>query len=325
MSDHDLGTYQMLWNCSACGTEKLLGLEHRHCPGCGAAQDEDARYFPSDADKVTVQDHVYVGADRECGACGSPMAAVAKHCTNCGCGLDDAEAVDRVTEAPPKPAAPPPPSKSGGCGKVILLAIVALVVLLGVMILWKKPIDAEATGKAWTRQIDVEVYGPVKRSAWCDSLPSRARNITRTQEVRERRRVADGETCVTAKRDNGDGSFTEYQDCKPKYREEPVFADKCSFTVDAWTRARTVEAKGGAADAPKWPDPTLKREGSCVGCERPAAKREAYTVTFEPGEGGAFDCPFPEATWASIELGSAWTSEQSVLSGASSCSALKAQ
>jgi hypothetical protein len=322
MTDKDLGTYQMLWDCSACGTAKLLGLEHRHCPGCGSAQDEDGRYFPSDEDKVAVADHKFTGADKECSACGSPMAAAANNCTNCGCGLDGAEQVDLVVEkeAPPPPA---PKKKSGGSsGKFILFGIVAIVVFLVVMISWKKEVDVEATGKSWERTVQVEQYGPTKKSAWCDSLPTKARNVTRKQEVKTHREVPDGETCVTKKRDNGDGTFSEYQKCTPKTKKEPIYADKCHFTVDAWKNVRTARAFGGATDAAKWPDPKLKRTGKCVGCERESGKKETYSVSFKPPEGSPFDCPFPEAEWASIQVGSAWATKQSVVTGGSSCGAL---
>ena len=70
----DLGTYQMLWDCAYCDTTKLLALDHRHCPNCGGAQDAERRYFPSDEDKVAVEDHEFFGADWQCAACDSPNA-----------------------------------------------------------------------------------------------------------------------------------------------------------------------------------------------------------------------------------------------------------
>ena len=48
MSEKQLGTYQMLWDCSYCDSKKLLGITHRHCPGCGAPQDPSKRYYPKD-------------------------------------------------------------------------------------------------------------------------------------------------------------------------------------------------------------------------------------------------------------------------------------
>jgi ribosomal protein L32 len=301
MSERELGTYQMLWDCSTCGTSKLLGLTHRHCPNCGAAQDEEKRYFPSDEDKVAVEDHRYVGADKECEACGSPMGAACNNCTNCGAGLDGAAEVGRVPDGAP----PPPPKQRSGPGRAIAIGVVVVIALLVVFFGWKKPIDATATGKAWSREIDVEVYGPVQRSEWCDRMPSAARDVRRAREVRDHRQIPDGETCTTARKDNGDGTFSEFQKCSPKFRQEPIYDDKCTFTVDAW------------------PDPGLTRPGKCVGCEQAGSRREAYTVTFERAGGGPFDCPFPEARWASIEVGSAWSGTASVISGGASCSALQ--
>lgn len=318
MTDRDLGTYQMLWDCSSCGTTKLLGLEHRHCGGCGAAQDEDARYFPSDEDKVAVQDHTFVGADAECPACGSPMSATVQNCTNCGSGMDGAAKVDLVDAAP---KAPPPKPKSGGCGKLLVVGLVVGLALLAVMIFWKKDVTAELSGKSWSRSIDVEVYGPQSKSAWCDQMPARARKVTRKSEVRDHKKIPDGETCTTKKRDNGDGSFTEYQDCKPKYRKEPIYADKCRFQVDEWTKTRTERAEGSVD--PHWPDPQLKRAGSCVGCEREGRRSQEYRGTFAIDGGDSFTCTWDQAAWEQKEVGSRWTTKASVMTGGASCGSLE--
>ena len=39
-----------LWACRYCGSRKLLGKSHRHCPSCGAPQQNAPRYFPADAE-----------------------------------------------------------------------------------------------------------------------------------------------------------------------------------------------------------------------------------------------------------------------------------
>ena len=93
MSERDLGTYQMLWDCPSCDTPKLLGLDHRHCPNCGAAQEPARRYYPSDEDKIAVRDHRYTGKDKICPACESPASALAHNCGNCGSPLDEAKEV----------------------------------------------------------------------------------------------------------------------------------------------------------------------------------------------------------------------------------------
>jgi hypothetical protein len=48
----EAGTFQMLWDCKYCSTKKLLGVTHKFCPSCGAAQDANARYFPSDEEAM---------------------------------------------------------------------------------------------------------------------------------------------------------------------------------------------------------------------------------------------------------------------------------
>ena len=95
-------TYEMLWSCEYCGAKKLLGKTHRHCPECGAAQDPARRYFPSEEEKVAVEDHVFVGADVHCPACKAPMSKAAKHCAECGAPLEGGGEVARIAE----PAAP---------------------------------------------------------------------------------------------------------------------------------------------------------------------------------------------------------------------------
>ncbi|MDQ7024021.1 MAG: zinc ribbon domain-containing protein, partial [Anaerolineae bacterium] len=77
-------TYEMLWDCQFCGTKRNLGLTHRFCPNCGAPQNPDARYYPSDEDKIEVRDHEYVGVDVTCPACGELNSAAAEFCGQCG-------------------------------------------------------------------------------------------------------------------------------------------------------------------------------------------------------------------------------------------------
>jgi ribosomal protein L40E len=82
-------TYEMLWDCKFCNTQKNLGKTHKHCPNCGAAQDPSWRYYPSDEEKVAVEDHQFVGADLICAACGALNGAKSHNCGNCGAVLDE--------------------------------------------------------------------------------------------------------------------------------------------------------------------------------------------------------------------------------------------
>src|SRR6185369_3264457 len=77
-------TYQMLWDCTYCNQKKLLGLSHRFCANCGAPQNAALRYYPSDAEKVAVEDHHYAGADMGCPACQHYNSRLANNCVNCG-------------------------------------------------------------------------------------------------------------------------------------------------------------------------------------------------------------------------------------------------
>jgi hypothetical protein len=334
-------TYQMAWDCEFCGTKGLLGLDHRHCPACGSAQDETRRYFPSDEDKVAVEDHVFSGADKDCQACSSPNAAAAKHCVNCGCPMDDAGEVSKVVEEPEEPAEPKkkrrrrkaPDDDGGGMGKKAGVGIAGVLGCLGllflifilVVIFWKKPVSIEAVGHVWDRTVQIEQFGPKSEDKWCDQMPSDAYSISRREEVREHDKVPDGQDCTTKRRDNGDGTYTEYQDCKTRYKDVPVYANKCRYTVDRWQSNRKVAAGGDLSEARRWPEVTLTRTGTCKGCEREGRKSQTYTVRYKDPEGNVFTCDWPEARWAAVGVGSRWSGKVGVISKQVDCGSLTAE
>ena len=200
------------------------------------------------------------------------------------------------------------------------LAVVALVLLA---IFAKRPVELQASEHRWERTIAVEVYGAKSEQAWCDAMPRDAYGVTRSREVRSHDKVPDGQTCTTKRRDNGDGSFTEYEDCKPKFKEVPVYDERCRFSVDRWQTHRTAEATGPLQTSPAWPEPNLKGKGQCKGCEREGSRSETYTVSFTEPEGKTFDCSFPQERWASIEAGSGWTSTVGMVTGALDCGSLE--
>jgi hypothetical protein len=71
---------------------------------------------------------------------------------------------------------------------------------------------------------------------------------------------------------------------EPVYRDEPVYGELYSFTVDVWQPERTPKASG-TSEAPRWPDLGLGAK------EREGARHEDYTVWFSvadsPGEPSA--------------------------------------
>lgn len=331
MTERDLGTYEMLWNCPYCGTEKLLGLTHRYCPECGASQDPNLRYFPAEEDKVAVEDHVYHGADVECPACQAPMGTKATFCANCGSPLKEGVEVKRRAEEVVGGTAPKsPPKKKSRTGLWVGLIVGGVTLVTAavlVAIFWTKTTTLTVTGHAWTREIKIEEFRTVQQSEWCDIMPSDARRVTRSQEVRSHRDVPDGEDCTMRRVDRGDGTYTERQECTTRYRKEPVYDDKCHFEVDRWTYTRSAVTNGASlAEQPQWPVPQLRQVGKrleTLGNERAAERIEHNLVHLVDAEREAHQCDFPLTRWAAIADGSNWTGEIGVLTGILDCSSLQ--
>ncbi len=325
MTTREKGTFQMLWDCPSCDTPKLLGLDHRYCPNCGFPQDPDKRYFPPEGEEIAVADHVYQGVDWQCPGCDTPNAAKAGFCVSCGSPKEgDARQVELKDERPPAPApAPPRKSKKGclllGCGGLLLVALVFAVVAL----LWKKDVQLQASSHHWERSIEIERYQAVSESAWSGDVPAKAYDKRCSREVREHKKVADGETCTTKNVDKGDGSFDKVEECTTKYREEPVYDDKCSYKIDKWATARTEKASGdGMGQAPSWPSVGTLRSGSGLGAEREGSRRETYTVTYTDSDGGTHDCAYPQQRWQGIGQGSLWKAKAGVMFSNLDCDSL---
>jgi hypothetical protein len=349
-------TYEMMWDCPHCGTKKNLGLTHRHCPSCGAPQDAKLRYFPADAEKVAVEDHQYVGADVKCLYCEKYSSRKANNCGGCGAPLEGAEAAARradqvgkgvyggetveqamrehrvpgLAPVPPGGPAPVPPKKGSSKTKWIALgclgAVLVACLIGGVFAFWKREGSLEVAGHSWVREIQVQRFGPVDESSWCDSMPGDAQNVRRSREQRSTRRVPDGESCQTRRIDNGDGTYSEREECTPRYRQEPVYDDKCYYRVDRWALARTERATGASlAEEPQWPAVSLARTGQCIGCEREGPRSETYTVLFREQSGEESRCTFPQAQWASYAPGSRWKGDLTVVGDVLDCESLRAE
>jgi hypothetical protein len=83
----------MLWDCEACGSKKLLGKDHRHCPNCGQVQDENRRYLPDQREAVPTT--YSPSPDNECDHCGTPNSYKANNCVNCGAPMKGTKAVHK--------------------------------------------------------------------------------------------------------------------------------------------------------------------------------------------------------------------------------------
>jgi len=328
MTTREQSTFQMLWNCPSCDTPKLLGLDHRYCPNCGFPQDADKRYFPPEGEEIAVADHVFHGVDWKCPGCDTPNSAAAQFCGSCGSPREgDAKDVEIKDDTPPPPPPQPPKkSKKGcmllGCGGLLVVGLVLALVTF----FWKSDVALTVTSHSWERSIEIEKYQAVNESDWCDTMPASATSVRRSSEVRDHKQIPDGETCTTKNIDKGDGSFEKVEECKTKYRDEPVYDDKCSYTVHKWKTARTAQAGGSSVtDTPAWPDVGSLRSGNSLGAERQGAKRETYTVLYKDNDGEAHDCSFPQAEWSGIAQGSTWTAEAGVLFSNLDCDSLSAK
>jgi hypothetical protein len=318
-------TYQMLWDCKYCRQRKNLGLTHRHCPSCGAPQDTTSRYFPPEEEKVAVEDHPFVGADVLCPACGFASSRAAKCCGNCGSPLGGAKDVGLVQA--PVVATPPAPAKSKAPFGIILAVLLgSLIVCTGTcaFITHKRGGSFEVKSAHWERTVAVERLDMKRDSAWCDQVPSDGRVVGRHAEQRSTKQVPDGQTCSKTKKDQGNGTYKEITECKPKYKSEPVTDQMCDYEAPRWIASRTEKAEGESGPL-SWPKVALK-SGTTMGSEREGAKNEKYTITFaEPKTGKTSSCDFPEPKWSAFKIGARYDGKIGAVTGSIDCDSLVAK
>lgn len=318
----------MLWDCSSCGTTGLLGRSNRFCPHCGAPQDQTKRYFPPEGTDIRVTGgYVYEGVDKMCPSCTTPNGGAADFCKSCGTPLSDVArsvreksgvvgigAVAAIVVEPAKS-----PSKLKWIIAAAMLLIVAFVV---VSMLWKRDVQVRVAGHTWRRDIGIEQLSAQPGSAWCDSVPGDAYGVSRSREVRSQRKIPDGETCTTTRESRGDGSYVNKQECTPKYREEPIYDDKCRFVVNRWHQQRAVSSTGaGTTPAPSWPRLPSLRTGNCLGCEREGARTATYTLSLQSAK-ETLSCSYDEARWAAIVDSTVLPIKVRMVTGGADCDSL---
>jgi len=341
-----LGTYEMLWDCKFCGAQGLPAHTHRFCPTCGSAQDPKTRRFPSDEEKKAVVDHVNKGADLICPACGTTNSGDAKFCHQCGAPLENAETASRLqdqvrgasqsfqageqrdvaAESMAQDLKTAEPASSGFPRGVIIGLVIAAIACVGIIFLLTRTQSGTAvvTGHTWEREIMIESLEPHNESAWCDSMPSDAYSISRRTEQRDTRRIQDGETCSVRRIDNGDGTFSEREECVPRYREEPVYDDRCYFTVDRWGYSRSVISTGDSqSEMPYWANAQLQF-ASGIGAEREAGRDENYVLILHGDGDAVYECQVDYDLWQSASVESTWNLEISVVGGQPLCDTLAA-
>lgn len=342
--------YEMLWDCEFCGSQKLLGKTHRFCPVCGAAQNPEWRYMPSDDEKVAVHDHVYVGADKICPACGTAGPGNAEFCGRCGSPMEGAEGV-KVHGSREKAAgqrfetedlyarqdheqdialgraqAQPQSEPKGGNRRLIYgVVAVAILIVIGILVVlfWKQEAAVTVADHRWEREIDIEQLKAESGKGSCGSVPGDAYNIDRRTEQVDTRQIPDGEECRTVQRDQGDGTMREERVCETTYRDATVMGEVCYYTVNRWRETRSVEAEGGLNDPVVWPELNLSRTGTCVGCEREGDRSERYLLVLNSDDGKTYECPLDETEWRATDTGTTFTVKIGVVTGDADCDSLK--
>ncbi len=323
-------TYEMNWDCEYCGMKKLLGLSQRFCAQCGAPQNPTKRYFPPDNEKVAVQDHKFVGADVTCPACKHPMSRACNACTNCGSPLDAGKQVamqqmqvqgqgGQWQQAPGQPGQPGAPGAPGQPGQPqwggppkkksklpIILGVAALALVGTCVALYNMKRDATMTvaRHEWTREIQVQRYAEVEKHGACSSVPSDGRVTSRHTP---------SPTCTKHKVDNGDGTFSEKEECT-----EPV--EQCDYYVNEWKLDRTAKATGGPDQEPEWPDTNIRGcTFEALGCERESTRTERYIVYFnEDGEKKkeSLSCDYKDTgSWKGVPDGGKYKGKVRMLGG----------
>jgi hypothetical protein len=327
-----------LWDCRFCSTQKLLGVDHRHCPNCGAAQDPQWRYFPSEDDKKTVSDpkYTYAGVDKVCPFCNQPNSAAAKFCKACGgdltgakeavvkdaaataLGQDVAGVVDDVAKQrwDKEQAAIRANTKKGGLSRgMIILGVLALlcVGLIGAFIFLSSStysVTASVTDMNWERVIVLEKFTSFQEGNWQSSVPVGAYNTSCYAKDRQEDETYT-EVCGVERVDRGDGSFVERDKMCTRHRTVNVPDTYCNYTVDRWISAGEMKSIGNASEALIWPDFRPKLTAG-LGAEREASRKQILNILFttkgDKPQTFTYN-PDDETIWQSFKIGQIYSVE----------------
>lgn len=313
-----INTFEMFWDCYHCGTKKLLGITHRHCPNCGAAQDETKRYFPADGEEVALHNHVYYGVDWDCQYCSTPNSNNSNNCVNCGGPKDGSlevnlidtnnkiikqqqqivlssntnndikvikETVKKTATYSHKTLTNEQEKSSNNANILITLGVLFFIFFIGFLVYGYNhitPTEGTVVSKSWKRTTNIETYKSIHNNDWCSSIPTDAYNISQKKEIKSYDKVKTGEVCSTVKEDNGDGSFSKYRSCEDTYKSVPVYANMCYYSVNRWRYSHSVTSNGTDDNEPHWPSLHNEKinEKEILGNYRARKSNENYSVIF---------------------------------------------
>jgi hypothetical protein len=317
------GFFEMLWDCEFCDTKGLLAKSQRYCANCGGPQNPDKRYFPPEGQAVRVDGHQFVGADRACPACKSPMGAMAKNCTQCGSPLDGSAEVRGVVDPMAQPvqarAKPQQPRKKRRLSPIILGVGAVLAIAIWFFFIRAHEATVEVTGHSWKRVIAIEELNDAQDSAWRNEVPVNASALVCYDKQRTTRQVTDGEDCHMERKDKKDGTFEQVKKCSPKTRAEPVMDSWCTFNARRWRQVSELKNEGTGL-TPAWPTggPPADTAGIYLGAKRSGKQTETLTLQFR--DHGT--CDVADNIWRKYKDGQKIKVEVRSSSGDVACSSL---
>jgi hypothetical protein len=329
-------SFEMLWDCQACGTKKLLGVTHRHCPHCGCPQKADDRYFPADGEEIKIANHIYCGADWSCVACGNPNNNKASYCGSCGCSRDGANSVHRKTQGATDlnhnqteksvgdTHATANKSAEKPKGPWIKTLLVVGIVSIMAYVFFPRKDSGVIEGHKWERILKIEHSVRKNQSIECSSVKP-SMKILSQRTVSQEQKVQDGETCRDVcnktKIDLGDGSFKIQNDChpqcSPRIITKNVLISMCAIEYAEWQMKREVTKEGHSVDETlEWPEAKLsERSLTGYGEERLARKVEELTVIIDR-KGKLEHCEISSFdVWKKFRIGDSVKLKSSVIGG----------
>jgi DNA-directed RNA polymerase subunit RPC12/RpoP len=277
-----------------------------HCPYCGArnpAGSPSCSQCSGDLSEGAVrQAGKVLGAHQAgeipkvaCPYCSAQIPANSQRCPNCAGDL-------APQAAKPVPAAPQAQKLPVW---MIALAAVFLVICCGgvgifaLLSLRTSDVSASVQDVSWQRMVEIQEQRQVQESAWEDSLPADAQNISCRDEYRETRpnpAPNSTEVCGTPYTlDTGSGAGEVVQDCE--YR---VYDSFCEYEVLKWVTITQATAQGNDLQ-PYWPVFDLQ------GNQREGQRSENYTVIFSADSQGYEYTTTNASEFSQYIPGSQWT------------------
>ena len=339
-----------LWDCPYCGEKGISGLT-KSCPNCAHPQDAGTKFYLSDEKKEVSEDkagNYGKGADWTCAYCGSLNHYDQPNCLNCGAERADSsgdyfENRKKQEEEAQKPVvdptqAPPPPPKRSRKGLLIIGAIIAALIIFGIVRAIPKDRGVTVSDPFWERSVLYESYQIVTEQDW--RLPDGAELLSSSREIRDYEKVfdhyedeeyqvseevLDGYDTVTDYVDNGDGTFSEVVSEVPRYRteyhtetrqvkiyrNEPVYDTLYTYNIGRWLTEEPETVRGscwqptdmvsrsGYRDVSE-PQWPVSRASDTV---RELDRGEAYYLLLSDSKGNTYTVRLSESAWQSYQQG----------------------